>query len=109
MGINHLLRQTITIKNPTGTRDLHGKAALGASTSVRARFQRGIKTIVTAEREREPIHGMVFVMPSTDVDVGAQVVYEGTKYRVLERADIPGRNGQIHHRELMLQLWSWPA
>lgn len=107
MGINHLLNQTITIANPSGTRDLHGKPSLGAPTSVSARFERTTKTIVTAEREREPIHGIVFVPPGTSVSIGAKVTYDGEDYRVMTRSDIVVGSGSVHHYELMVQLWSY--
>lgn len=107
MGINHLLNQSITIENPTGSRDLHGKRAFGASSSVSARFERTNKTIVTAEREREPIHGIVFVAPGTTVAIGSKVTYDGEDYRVMTRSDIVVGSGSTHHLELMVQLWSY--
>lgn len=109
MAISHLLRQTITVKNPTGSRDLHGNPTLGSAATLRARFERTYKTIVTPEREREPIHAVVFVGPATEVEQGAQITYSGEVYRVIERSDVVGRNGQLHHYELMCQLWSFDS
>jgi len=31
------------------------------------------------------------------------------QYRVMKLEPIPGKNGQTHHYELMLQLWSYKA
>ena len=107
MSFTALLRQTISVKSMDGARDLHGKRALGTATEYRARFERTYKTIVTAEREREPIHAVVFVGKDADIEVGAQVTYDSQEYRVLERSDVAGRNGRVHHYELMLQLWSF--
>ena len=107
MAITHLLRQTAVIRNPSGTTDLHGKPTLSTGTTVKARFERTHKTIVTAQREREPIHGIVFVSPDTTVEIGAKVTYDSQDYRVIDRADVVGRNGQVHHYELFCQLWSF--
>lgn len=107
MSFNALLRQTISVKNRDGARDLHGKQALGSSTDYKARFERTYKTIVTAEREREPIHGIVFVPKNVDISIGAQLIYGSEEFRVLEREDVVGRNGRVHHYELLVQLWSF--
>lgn len=107
MSFNALLRQTISVKNRDGARDLHGKRALGDSTEYRARFERTYKTIVTPEREREPIHGIVFVPKDAEINIGAQVTYGSEEFRVLERQDVVGRNGRTHHYELLVQLWSF--
>ena len=109
MSFNGLLRQSITIKNPSGDPDLHGKESFGAAATVRCRFERTYKTIVTAQREREPVHAVAIVPPATIVSRGAQVQFGSDLYRVIERADAPGRNGQLHHLELMLQEWSFAS
>jgi hypothetical protein len=107
MAFNSLLRQTISVKNPSGSRDLHAKTALGAATEHRARFERTYKTIVTAEREREPIHGIIFTKSDATIEIGAQVTYSGEVYRVMQRDDVVGKNGSVHHYEFLVQLWSW--
>ncbi len=107
MSFQGLLRQTISVKNQTGTKDLHAKDGFGSATDVRCRFEAVYKTITTAERERTPIHAIAAIPASATVERGAQVTYGSDVYRVLERSDVPGRNGAIHHYELMLQLWSY--
>lgn len=107
MALNTLLNQSILLENPTGTRDLHGKRGLAASQSIRARFERTYKTIVTETREKEPIHGVVFVPPDTDVEIGARVTYQGVHFRVVSRMDQVGRSGALNHKELFVQLWSF--
>lgn len=109
MSFNSLLRQSITISNPSGTADLHGKDSFSAGQAVRCRFERVYKTVVTAEREREPIHGVAIIGPGFTPQVGAKVQYGSDIYRLLERSDAPGRNGALHHYELMLQLWEFGA
>lgn len=109
MGITDLTNQTITVKNPGTTRDKHGNAILGSSASIAARFQRTNKTIVTANKEREPIDGIVFVAAGADVQIGAQVIYDSEKYRVITKADQVIGSGAVHHKELMVQLWSYAA
>ncbi len=107
MAISHLLKQTITVKNPSGSKDLHGKPALGSAFTLKARVERTSKVIATENREREPLHAIIFVGPATEVERGAQVTYSSDTYRVLERSDVVGRNGALHHYELMCQLWSF--
>ena len=107
MSFNGLLNQTISVKNPTGAKDLHGKKTLSSAVEYACRFERTYKTIVTAERDREPIHALVAVGPDANVVKGAQVTFGGEVFRVMQRADAPGRNGQIHHYELMLQEWEF--
>lgn len=107
MSFHGLLNQTLAYENPTATKDLHGKVTYGSSTSTRCRFERVFKTVVTAERDREPIHAQAIVPPSAVVERGARVTFGADTYRVMERSDAPGRNGSIHHYELMLQLWDF--
>lgn len=107
MSFNGLLNQTISVKNPTGVQDLHGKRAFGASVDLRCRFERVYRTIRTAEREREPIHAQAMIGPGTVVQIGAQVTFGSDKFRVIERQDAPGRSGAVHHYELMLQQWEF--
>jgi len=107
MSVTSLSKQTITIENPSGIQDRHGKKAFGAAASAKCRFERIYKTIVTAEREREPIHAMVGLPPSYTVAIGARVTYGSDQYRVLQIAESPGANGNVHHRILMLQLWGY--
>lgn len=107
MSLRGLLRQSVIIKNPTGTSDRHGKDTLGSATTVRARFERKYKIIYSADKEKTPIHGICIVNPDTDVEIGAQLEFDGQKYRVLERNDATGRKGDVHHYELMCQYWSF--
>ena len=107
MSFNSLLRQTATIANPSGNRDKQGQPAYGSATSYKVRFQQTTKSIATKDRERTPIHGIVFVGKNAVVQKDAQLTYNGTVYRVMAIEDVPGRNGQRHHLELMVQLWSF--
>jgi head-tail adaptor len=109
MSLNSLLRQNITIENPNGTRDKQGRDSFGENTAAKARIQLTHKVIVTAEKEREPIDAIVFVAPSTVIEKSSRVTYAGEKYRVMKLEPVPGKNGQTHHFELMLQLWSYKA
>lgn len=107
MSFNSLLRQTATIANPSGNRNKQGQPAYGSATTHKVRFQQTTKSIATKDRERTPIHGIVFVGKNATVEKDVQVVYNGTVYRVMAIEDVPGRNGQRHHLELMVQLWSF--
>lgn len=105
MDIDHLLNQTVLVQNPSGGRDKHGQAALGSSTSMPARFERTYTTIVTADREREPIHARVFT--TQVINNGAKVIYSGDAYRVMQDSQKVHGDGTIHHYTTLLQLWSF--
>lgn len=109
MSFNSLLRQTITVKNPTGAKDLHGKETLGSGTDYSCRFERVYKVITTAQRDKVPIQAQAIVGRGATVQIGAQVTFGSDKYRVMVRNDAPGRNGAIHHYELMLQEWEFQS
>lgn len=107
MSFNGLLKQTITLRNKSGTRDKQGQPGYASPSSLSARVQRTHKTIATADRDRTPIHAIVFIGPSTEPEIDSKVTYDGTDYRVMAVEDVVGRNGQTHHFELMCQLWSF--
>lgn len=106
MALSGLLNQSIIIKNPSGTKDIHGKEALAAGTTVKARVERTRKSIMLPDRQRAPIDAIIFVSSAT-VQIGAQVEYDSQKYRVMAVDDIVGGGGSLHHRELQCQLWSY--
>src|SRR5690554_2327663 len=103
--INHLLNQQVTIENPTGERDGTGKIRTATPTTYRARVERVHKTIARDNQETEPIHLEVFLAPQAVVVRGAKLTYGGVAYRVIEVSDEVGKNGSVHHYELMCQRW----
>lgn len=107
MSFAGLLNQTISVKNPTATRDKSGLPGVGSSTDMAARVQRVNKVIVTAEREREPIDLIVYTAGA--IAKGAQITYDGVKYRAMARSDVVGAEGNLHHYKVMAQLWSYSA
>lgn len=110
MALAHLLNQTVSVINPGGSLNRHGDPTFtGPGVEYRARFERTHKSISTEERDRAPIHGVAIVGPTADISNGAQLTYDGTKYKVVERSEAIGRSGNVHHIELMCQLWSYAA
>lgn len=109
MSLNSLLRQNITIENPTGARDKQGRDSLGDPVQAKARVQLTSKVIVTVTKEKEPIDAIVFLAPSTVVKKSSRITYQDEQYRVMKLEPVPGKNGQTHHFELMLQVWSYKA
>lgn len=109
MSFKSLLNQTISVKQPTATQDRQGHFGLGSAVEMRSRFERTYKTIVTAEKERTPIDAVFAIGPEVTVAIGSQVAYSNELYRVMTRNDVPGRNGKIHHYELMCQMWSYAS
>jgi len=104
-----MLKQSIAVENPSGQKDKQGRDAFGSSTTLAARVQRTNKVIVTAEREREPIDAIIFVNKDATIVKSARITYDSELYRIIKAEDVPGRNGQIHHIEIMAQLWSYKA
>jgi hypothetical protein len=109
MSLNSMLRQSITIENPTGKTGKHGDRSFSPAVTVRSRFQQVTKTMVNLKGEREPIDGIVFVGPDATANIGAKVTYLGNQYRIMKREVVPGRNGKTHHLELQVQTWSFGA
>lgn len=107
MSLQSLLRQSVSIENPSTTLDKQGRPALSAAQTYKARVQRTNKTIVTAQKDREPIDAIVFLPPSATVKKGSKLTYSGEEYRVMTIEDVVGRNGSTHHFELKVQLWSY--
>lgn len=107
MGLGDLLNQSISVQNPTATRDKHGNPGVGSASSVACRAERTNKVISTPERERDPIHLLVMIGSGSTVNIGAKVTYNGDEYRVLSKTDAVGGDGAVHHYELACQLWSY--
>ena len=108
MSSQSLLRQTVEIAQPSTTRDKQGRLVeSNDSTSYQARVEKTSRIITTAEKDREPIDAIVFLNSSAEVTKGAKLTYDGGEYRVMKVEEVPGRNGQVHHYELMVQEWSY--
>lgn len=109
MSVSTLSNQTVTIENPTGNRDKHGQSAFSAPATATVRFERTYKTIKTAEREREPIDAIMGCDPGISISKGARVTYQTEVFRAMQIAEAIDGAGNVHHREVMLQLWSFSA
>lgn len=107
MSYASLTPHTISVANPSGNRDKQGKSTFSTAVDVKCRFERTSKTIINAQRELEPIHAIASCRPTTAIQKGAKVTYDSDIYRVMEVADAPDGTGDIHHREIKLQLWSF--
>lgn len=109
MSYKSLLKQSITLEDVATGRSKTGTPNLSTGRTLRARVQPVNKTIVTKERDKTPIHAIVFLDKAAAPILGSRLTYDGTAYRVLVIEKVPGRNGQIHHFELMVQLWSFES
>ena len=107
MSVSTLSNQSVTIENPTATRTRTGQNNFGSPTTATVRFERTYKTIKTEEREREPIHALMGCDPAITISKGARVTYGTDVYRAMQIAEAIGGDGTVHHREVMLQLWSY--
>lgn len=107
MSVSTLSNQSITIENPAGTQDKHGQPVFSTGATALCRFERTYKTIVSAEREREPVHAIAGLPPGVTIVRGARVTYGSDQYRVIQLAEAVDGSGTVHHREAMLQLWGY--
>lgn len=109
MALRHFLNQEITYKNPSGTYDRQGVESLGTAVTTGSRFERKYKIRLDKDKEQIPTHGTFIVGPDDEIAIGAQIEYNDELFRVLEVTEAPGRRGQVHHYELLCQLWSWQS
>lgn len=107
MSVSTLSNQTVTIENPTGRRDKHGQEAFGVAASASVRFERTYKVIKTETSERDPIHAIMGIPAGVTIQKGSRVTYGGDQYKVIQLTEAIGADGSVHHREAMLQLWSY--
>lgn len=107
MSVSSLSNQTVTIEIPSGTRTRTGQANYSTGEDATVRFERTYKTIKTEQREREPIHAVMGLPSSVTIEKEARVTYGSEVYRVIELAEAIDAAGNVHHREAMLQLWSF--
>lgn len=107
MTVDTLSNQSVTIENPSGARDKHGQSGFSAPFSASVRFERTYKTIKTENREREPINAVMGCPASVSIQRGAKVTYGSDAYRAIMVQEAIDGSGNVHHREVMLQLWSY--
>lgn len=109
MSLVGLLNQTAQYEDPNGTQNRQGDSALGSATQMRVRVERTNKTIVTAEREREPIDAIIYAGPNESISIGGRFTYQGQQFRVMRLSDVVGFNGRRDHWEVEAQLWSFAS
>lgn len=107
MSVNTLSNQSVTIENSTGKKDRFGQVGFSAPVTASVRFERTYKTIKTADHEREPIDAIMGMPPDITIAKGARVTYGGETYRAMSIAEAVDGSGAVHHREVMLQIWSF--
>ncbi len=107
MSFNQLLNQSAQLENKSEETDRHGKPTFSGGREVRIRFEQTSKIIATADKEREPIDGRVFMLPSETVSKGDRLTYAGNAYRVMLCSPVVLGNGSVHHFELLVQHWSY--
>ena len=107
MTVASLSNQSVTIENPSGTRDRYGQESFGAPATAYVRFERTYKVIKTENRERDPVHALIGLPSDVAIARGARVTYQGTVYKVIQLSEAVDGLGNVHHREAMLQEWSY--
>lgn len=102
MALSTLLNQTVTI-SAKGPANEVGEITFSTATDYPARFEEADGTIMTAQKEREPIDGRVFVDADCLVAVGDKLVYNEVEYKVMRVSKDIGGPGSLHHSELVVQ------
>jgi len=102
--IKRLLKQTGELRSKSGV-DGYGKTEFAAPVSVACRFEQKSKNIIEPDGQQITLHGIVFVLPDVEVKGGDRFDHGGNSYKVITVAEQAGRNGDIHHKELGVQLW----
>lgn len=104
MGVESLMRQTITISRNTG-RDKHAKPTSENPTDYKCRFEQVSMSITSATNERTPITGRVFLQANCPADINDKALFNGRTYRVMRIAPIVDGSGATRHKEAMLADW----
>lgn len=99
-----LLNQTITLRRKSGY-DGYGRESMGSATTYRCRFQQTNRTILLATGDSIILDGYIDVLGTCPVQNNDRITYNGEDYRVINRKEAIGRNGNLHHITLGVKLW----
>lgn len=109
MSINSLMNQTIVLKSNLGAKGRHGETDYVPQQTLRGRFEQTNTTIRTAENERTPIDGRVFLPANAAISRGDKITYNNLDFKVMTVNPITLGNGRTHHFEVMVQNWSYAS
>lgn len=104
MSLAGLLNQTMTLSASSGF-GADGRPTHGAGVSTKCRFEPEVRRVLLPDGNVLTIDAVVIVGPSTMVATEAKATYNGNDYRVVDVFDVPGGNGETHHKELRLVKW----
>ena len=102
MSLSLLLNQSVDIQAKASANEV-GDITFGTAVTYPARFEEADGVIMTAQKEREPIDGRVFVDSDCVVAIGDKLVYGGTDYKIMRVDKLVLGSGSIHHYELVVQ------
>lgn len=101
MAFESLLKQIIGIKTPTG-RSNYGQATLGSAVNYSARIEPVNRMFYDQNARERVAKFVIFLMPSVIVAPGCFIVYGSEDWEVISVEDVPGRDGSIHHKEVLV-------
>lgn len=104
MTLAGLLNQTMTLSTPSGF-GADGRPSHGSGVSTKCRFEPEVKRVLLPDGNVLTIDAMVIVAASVTVATEAKATYNGNDYKVVDVFDVPGGNGETHHKELRLVKW----
>lgn len=104
MSILGLLNQTITIASKSGY-NAYGRETIGASTSVKSRFQKQTKQKLLPNGSLVTIEAIVYVPSDTTVAIDDKVTYNSVDYKVYGIYAAIDGSGDTHHLKLELVKW----
>ena len=107
MTLAGLLNQTMTLYTSSGYGD-DGRASHGSGVSTKCRFEPEVRRVMLPDGSILTIDATVIVAASTTVATEAKATYSGNDYKVVDVFDVPGGNGETHHKELRLVKWPHP-
>lgn len=104
MSINGLLNQTITIYPKSGY-NAYGRESVGTGVSVKSRFQKQTKQKLLPNGSLITIEAIVYVPPTTTVNIDDKVTYGSIDYKVYGIYGAVDGVGVTSHIKLELVKW----
>jgi hypothetical protein len=104
MSYSGLLNQIITLY-PKSSYNAQGREVNGSGTTYKARFEKKTKRKLMDNGQLVLIEATVFVKSDFPATIDDRIDYGTDKYRVFNKYDCIGANGEVHHIELQLIRW----
>lgn len=101
MAFETMLRQTVGVRAPSG-RTKYGQTELGTTNYYSARIEPVNRIIYDLNQKERVAKYTIFFMPTVVVNPGHFIVYAGEQWEVISVEQVPGQDGTIHHKEVLV-------